>query len=240
MNSGYLFDERLAPVTSEFGFVECDAGRVAARYQEWEESVLRQRGVKVTSRPIAGTLEQMLLQLQPLTSVEPRRFEFVTSHSPWVAYFDNGWQGSDLAGLKFIAKELGCRALRVAAVPDSLGTRADRYATEGRFGAFIFALYGPHPRSVCVVNDGGKWVFEAYGEPLPFEDIQAYSRKRIRDRFDLAMLTAYLGALGIRAFDPDFYGDSGVLLERVGPMAPNVTEYSIAEARDWKRGGTVS
>jgi hypothetical protein len=50
------------------------------------------------------------------------------------------------------------------------------------------------------------------------------------------MLDRYLKEFGISAFDEDFYlppgkGD-GVLLEKVGPTLPEVTEYTLEQARD--------
>lgn len=58
----------------------------------------------------------------------------------------------------------------------------------------------------------GRWQFLTYGEPLPFEDVDRYSRRIKRERFTEEMLRHYAESLGIPAWDADFYGDHGVLL----------------------------
>lgn len=42
----------------------------------------------------------------------------------------------------------------------------------------------------------------------PFEQVKRYAAKRIRDRFDRAMLVGYLEALGIEPDDPSFWGQA--------------------------------
>jgi hypothetical protein len=55
------------------------------------------------------------------------------------------------------------------------------------------------------MNDGGRWDFSAEGNPLPFEAMAAYGRRRIRDRFTAEMLYDYLEALGVPFnTDPDW------------------------------------
>jgi hypothetical protein len=232
-----LLHDQLAPITSEFGFVEADSQTIADWYRVWDSSNVAARGVQVRRQVVAGSLAEMLQSLLPLTSVEARRYLFIPTRGSWTAYFDNGWQGSDAARLDYVASQLQCRAVRVVAVPDTLGTKADRFK-KGRYGATIFELYGPrsttflnHERSIAVANDGGRWIFQQAGTPLPFEQLEAYGARSIRDRFNIELLDRYLQALGIHAFDEAFYKHEGVLLERVGPLAANVQEYSLDEVR---------
>jgi hypothetical protein len=99
-------------------------------------------------------------------------------------------------------------------------------------------LYGPrqtaflnYERSLSATNDGGRWVFVNEGAPLPFENTDAYRARSIRERFTPELLDRYLRALGISAFDPDFYSRHGTLIERIGPLLPATREYSLEEAQ---------
>ena len=238
-----LLDDALAPVTSEFGFVESEPAKVADWFRQWDESNQVGRGVGVNRRVVTGTLPELLRSLEPLTSVERRRTLFMATQGPWTAYFDNGWRGGDAAMLSEVALELGCRALRVVAVPDSMGVKAPKLK-KGRYGATMLEVFGPaqtaflnYVRSIVSSNDGDRWVFEQSGEPMPFEDLAAYRARSVRDRFTPVLLDRYLKALGVRAFEEDFYAPerTAFLVEREGPVAADLEEYSIADVQSrWR------
>jgi len=239
-----LLDDRFAPITSEFGFIEKDAAAVAEWFREWDESNVRGRGVVNEKRSVTGSLEQLLQMLEPLTTVERRRHLFVSTRGAWTAYFDNGCDGGDAARLAFFALELKVRAIRLVAVPD---TRRGVATVGGRFGGTIFELYGPEEipggflnsqRSVSVANDGGRWRFDQHGPLLAFEDPAIFKARTIRDRFSFEHLARYLGQLGIDAFDASFYERTGVLVERRGPHVPDMRECSLEAVRaSWEHVG---
>lgn len=60
------------------------------------------------------------------------------------------------------------------------------------------ALYehGELRRFVRAFRDDPSWEFYQRGEPLDFEDLEAYTRQRIRDRFTPEMLRSYCASLG--------------------------------------------
>ena len=70
-------------------------------------------------------------------------------------------------------------------------------------------------------------------EPFPFEQVERYTERIKKKRLTFEMLRDYAAALGVRAFDEDFYLPDGVatLVEKVGPVYPNMTEYTLEEAR---------
>ncbi len=118
---GLLLDDRWAPITSEMGFLEADAEHAARAFAAWQAGLLAPRGIAVEVRPVSGTLEQSLSALLPLTSPETRRHLFIPTRSPWTAYVENGWGGTDAASaMAYMARTLGCRGLRVVAVPNTL------------------------------------------------------------------------------------------------------------------------
>lgn len=234
---GLLLEDRWAPVTSELGFLELDAERAARAYASWQGGLLVPRGITVGVHPVSGTLEQTLSTLLPLNNAEMRRHLFIPTRSPWTAYVDNGWQGTDAASvMSYLAQALGCRGMRVVAVPHTL--REDK----GRYGAVIFELYGPqrthwlnYLRTLYAANDGGRWVFGQSGEPFAFEKLEQYQARKVRERFTFDMLREYLLHLGLAPFQEDFYlppGSSAWLVEKTGPVAPSQKEYTLAQARE--------
>jgi hypothetical protein len=92
------------------------------------------------------------------------------------------------------ARELGCRAVRAVCVADD----------EDEFPARIMEVFGPDGtgpllarRSIAAANDGGEWVFETTGTPLPFERADQYTRRRKSERFTPELLYEYLRRLEV-------------------------------------------
>jgi hypothetical protein len=231
-----LFDDRLAPITSDIGFIEIDAHTVVGAYIGWQRGLVSQTK-RLDAREIRGDLEAALRALPPLRDTSHSRELFVPTASAWTAYFDNGWDGPDpFPPMSYLASELGCRAMRVAAVPNTIDDKRRR----GRYGASILELYGPteteflnHERSIAAANDGGRWVFETFGDPLPFEDTTRYAVRRKRDRFPFELLDEYLQQLGVRAFDETFYAPDrrATLVERTLTWRARGKEYTLEAAR---------
>lgn len=61
----------------------------------------------------------------------------------------------------------------------------------------------------------GRRRFEAYGEPLAFEETERYERRLTRERLTSEMLERYCGQLGLRPYDPLFYEQTGYLVSDV-------------------------
>jgi hypothetical protein len=234
---GLLLEDRWAPVTSEMGFLETNVANASRAFSEWQGGLLAPRSVVVAVRPVSGTLEQVLSALLPLTSPEPRRHLFVPTGSAWTAYVENARGGTDAASvMRYMARTLGCRSMRVVAVPNTV--RKDK----GRYGAVMLEVYGPHQtawlncvRAVSASNDGGRWVFDQFGEPFPFERVERYQARRVKDRFTFDMLEEYLRHLGLSPFEEDYYlpqGSPAWLVEKTGPVVPTHREYTLAQARE--------
>ena len=88
-------------------------------------------------------------------------------------------------------------------------------------------------RSISVSNDGGRWRFDANGEPLDFEQLERYKARQIRERFTPEMLEEYLTALGINFFSQNFFNTSQIsyLISKEGPCAAGLREYSLNDVR---------
>jgi hypothetical protein len=234
---GLLLDDRWAPVTSEMGFLETDAEHAARAFATWQGGLLAPRGIAVEVRPVSGSLEQALCALLPLTSPETQRHLFLPTRSAWTAYLENTRGGTDASSaMASMARTLGCRGLRVVAIPHTYRKG------QGRYGAVMLEMYGPHRttglnyvRALGASNDGGRWVFDQSGEPFPFEKVEQYQAHRVRDRFTFDMLKDYLRHLGLSPFEEDFYLPAGApawLMERKGPVSPTHKEYTLAQVRE--------
>jgi hypothetical protein len=226
-----LFGGKLAPITNTIGFLRYDLERAAEAFFQWQEGIQTKRGVSLTKEATIGDLEAAIPKLLPLTSVERRRYLFIPTRSKWVAFFDNGHQGTDVfAPLSYLARQLSCEALRATYNPEG---RAKQYP------AVILEMYGPRPtdflnyvRSISAAYDGKKWAFATGGEAQPFEQVERYTAKSVRDRFTPEMLESYLKAMGINAFESDFYmpaGQAAILIEKSGPIAPAVREFQLVD-----------
>lgn len=212
------------PTTSEIGLLEADEETVVDAFVKWRASL----GQSPERKPIQGGFTAGLQALLPLTDRDRRRWTFFRVGS-WTAFFDNGARGTDAGPVtSFLARRLRCRGLRAASSPDG----PDTYA------ATILELYGAHEteflnyeRTISVVNDGGRWRFDQSGNPLPFEDVEAYGKRRIKDRFTHSMLAQYLAAVvGVPPFDPSVY-EEPVLVARGDAAPPGMRELDLEEAR---------
>lgn len=76
------------------------------------------------------------------------------------------------------------------------GQRRERLSYEAR----IFELYAPDNsliRSIACADDGGRWVFETSGGPLPAEAAFDYNAPRKKDRLTRSNLHDPLRSLGV-------------------------------------------
>jgi hypothetical protein len=234
---GLLLEDRWAPVTSTMGFLELDAEQAAQAFATWQRGLVTSHGSTIDVLPISGTLEQVLSRLLPLSGGETLRRLFIPTRSAWTAYVENGWTGTDAASaMSVMARRLSIRGLRVVAVPHTLR------GNQGRYGAVMLDMFGPeqpgqihnYVRALGASNDGGRWVFDQSGEPFPFEQVEQYQARRVRDRFTFEMLKDYLRHLGLAPFEEDFYlppGSCAWLVQKTGPFTTVGREYTLEEAR---------
>ncbi len=85
----YLFNNDLAPITDEIGFLKASICEVTNAYLEWMTPLKANVGISISKHILSVNLRQELLELLPLTSHGPKRFVFIQTKSKWCAYFDN-------------------------------------------------------------------------------------------------------------------------------------------------------
>jgi hypothetical protein len=204
-----LLEDRLAPITTSMGFFETECADVVQHFLGWQEEIKKTgRFIKrITSRPVTGTLEQVLQALLPLKTNTATRYLFIPARNGWTAYFDNGFRGTDPTVIVHLPELMHSRSVWVVANPHQPGTSVNRS------GWLIMEVYGHEKtewlnliRRIRLENDLGKWHFEQFGSPFPFEQTERYLAKKKTDRFDLPLLKQYLHALGgLSPFDENFF-----------------------------------
>jgi hypothetical protein len=198
-----LLSERYAPITSTIGFLRTRPSDAVAELGRWHG----EGGDTVDPPREVGDFPDALLSLQPLVLPYLRRELFVPTAGPWTAYFNCAANGTDAGpAIAVLAQRLECEGLVVTC----------------QLGAVMFTVADPkavHPprRAVVAMDDGGRWIFETSGEPLPFEELDRYRTRRVRDRFTSDMLERYCQALDVDVFNGEFYRGPAVLVSHTPP-----------------------
>lgn len=179
-------------------------------------------GRHTTAEPRRVTLERAWEHVNE-RQFSPNR-AFLIPIGEWTAFFDNH-------SYEFLAQaELFVLCLKLRVATSFFSYDHDESSEQSGSSHFCYDRYeeGEFPvkeREVMVLKESG-WQFVASGDPLPFEDTEAYSRRRKRDRLNADILRAYGEALGIPFWDAHAYGRDVVLL-RWGETAPEDSDSTL-------------
>jgi hypothetical protein len=211
------------PVGWTVGFVERPYSEVVEATADWSRE---ERFAVRKLRP--GSLAQRLAHLEPLQT-PPKRELLVPVGTSWTAQVVNCLLGGDsVSWVGHLTSELSCHGVLATHVP------VGQYP----FPATQFEYLGPegepplhYIRTVTAgIFDSGRWLFEAHGAQLHFEETAAYQERRKRDRFTRPMLVRYLAALGIPVDEPSRYGVAGTLFESRARYKPRTLTVEQARA----------
>ena len=231
----FLLDNRLAPLTSSWGFLRAPLDTVVRSYVRWQHLILHT--VRATRMTLG--LEDVLRRLEPLDFAGSRVL-FQSTQSDWTAVFGNSIGGRP--PVAYMSERLSCRGLDCVAFPNTI-TRANRGANaRGVWGAVELTLYAPRStdasspvsnreRCIRVSNDVSGWQFYSHGTPQPYEEATQYALKRTADRFTTEMLERYGRALGLELFDPGFYRGPSVLTRSRLWLLPAPPSMTLEQAR---------
>lgn len=241
-----LFNDSLFPITGNIGFIETDVNTASQAYWRWQKPMKDSWGWEFEKFSVRGDLKLVLLQLVPLSDYHSRDI-FVPTRSPhWTAFFGNATTHSDVVSpLSVLAEELKCRAIRVTAIPHTL--RGKGRDAVGRYGGVALDIIDPknapetlhYLRVISAIQDGGRWSFDLHGQQQPFEEPEHYKLKKIKDRFTPELLDRYLKAMGIAAFDENFYmseGSEAVLFVATDPKFADSKAFSLEEIQMQREG----
>jgi hypothetical protein len=226
------WEDSFAPVTSKMGFLRAPLDVVSEGLLAWRREV--HGAAEATSLP--GGFPENVSRLEPLTGgVRPRELVVATANPEWAAVFDCGVHGGDpITTVGYLAQRLMVQGVVVVSIPD-VPAKAGR---PQRFGTRQFELFAPIPttfmnyvRTISVVRDGDRWRFDANGTVQDFEDVSAYRRRRIADRFTSDMLRSYASALGLMPCDGAFFGGPSVLISNPSTPPPGGLVLSLRETQ---------
>ena len=227
-----FFLHRYAPTTNLMAFLEVPYDKLVDCIAQWERKRDKYREVPIQKIEIGGTWEQRLNSLLPLTLHSPKAMISETQ-SRWCGYVDNGMQGTDLnSDPYFLCQELGIREISVVMVRDipkiEPGSTQFNYY-DGTRAEKVVSATGWHykvPGRSVLAHRESRWEFEEWGEPFPFEELEQYQARRIKDRLTPEMVERYCSHFGIDLFNPDFYSGRACIFERqVHPDSPKLLHF---------------
>lgn len=206
-----------SPIGWSVHFLEAQFGTVL-------DGVVRLREGSTIEVRAASPYPGVLARLAPFEA--PWTRELVLPCGTWTAYLNNGINGGDPTAIgQAVARQLGVRHVMAQ---HTLRYGPGHQATQ----LWISGPEGTPPlmevREISATATDGRWEWHTSGTALPFEEVDRYSARKIRDRFDRPMLLSYLNALGIPADDDSAYGDAVLVQQIVDWPRRSV---SLAQAR---------
>jgi hypothetical protein len=209
------------PVGCTVSFIDTSAEDILDALRE-----LRGKAIRVSSRT---DLLGCLSALDPMQA--PWTKEAIVDCGDWTAYVNNGINGGDLTAIApALAREHGWRCIGAEHMPRYGPGHA---ATQLR----IQDPAGPPPlrllRTITSYAQDGRWTWHDSGDPQPFEDLDRYKARRIRDRLDRALLVRYLESLGIRPDDPSFFGEGVVVTQVVSWASREQSVELFRQSNNW-------
>lgn len=217
-----LLNNRFAPVTHSWGFLDLPYDTARRGFKGWLGSL----DPAWKWEEYQDGLKDCLQHLEPLNHAP---YAILATDSRWTAVFKGDFSGPHSA-IAHLSKRLCCRGLVVSLVEDAY----DETSNRGTWGSTQLCTFKPESdgllnddRSIYAVNNCGKWEFGTDGPPLPFEEIERYTARRIKDRFDGEMLERYCHQMNIRLLDVSFYGPQATVMRMGLDCDPPETFESI-------------
>lgn len=186
-------------VTDAAGFIAAPFDTVLATAMAWRSEL----GWTLEVRRV-DSIAGIVAAITP--GRRPWRTEAFIDSGAWTTYLNEGSDPVPATG--YLSTELGVRAVLAMC------------SVEPPHASTQFELLGPdgdpplmYVRSLAAHCEDGRWTWHASGQLQPFEHVERYGRRRVRDRLDRPLLMEYLTALGIEPDEPDFFGAGTVLTD---------------------------
>lgn len=218
---GALLGGPRSPIGWSVGWIELPKDDVLSALLAWRRKLGQAPALDQVTEPWPACLGR----LDPLEAQWTT--ELVVAHGPdWTCYLNNDSGGGDpFPAMGYLSRNLGRRAVIAVHQPRIPVGHASTQ----------FQLFGPdgepplmYLRTLAANAEDGRWSWDEYGVPQPYEKPERYTRRLIRERLDRALLVEYLAALGIPADDDTSYGPATVVRQR---FRPGSRKQSLAEAQ---------
>jgi hypothetical protein len=220
MRAPDFFMDKYAPVTSGFSIVGARLDEVVDHWLAWQREGWEVNGFKMPVLHMDGSLAAKLDALLPLDS---RARLMTETRDGRIAIFANFCQGDGSSDAPYLARYFERDNLRVVlserrkydgkAVLNTLPSIQFDWAG---YGIKSDHWLGYKTRSIAAHMEN-RWEWHEHGEPFPWEETEAYTAKRIKDRLTPEMVERYAKHMGIDLFDPDYYSGRAVIV-RIAPL----------------------
>jgi len=197
-----LLGGEFSPLGDAIGFLQAPFETVLDHWTAWHKELGR-TGLQLRD---VNDLRAGMIAQKPL-AMPPTR-ELLADAGGWTLHLNNSRLGGDsVSTVGYLSERIGC--VGVLAMSSHHPPHASvQLEISGPMGTL--PLGGV--RVLAAHCEDGRWQWHEYGEVRPFEHPDRYRSRRIRDRFDRELLVQYLGALGIRVEDPEFFGRAVVIV----------------------------
>lgn len=219
-----FLNNELYPLTSRMAFIKKDLSITVNEFIKWQEPLIAKNNNTLTKTIINDNLKNTILKLCPLTTIEKRKFLFIPTCSEWVAYFDNGHTGTDRTIPEVLGSNLNCEMIYMTIDTTTNENIFEYYKMiDGKFDL---------RRSIAVIKEG-KWKFHEYGGLLPFEELDRYKTRIVKEKFTIELLEKYLKSYNIDVFNESFYDTikGSIIVNKIGPQYSNTKELTLIEAK---------
>ncbi len=182
-------------VLASYGLIRLPVGEAAAAMSVSTPGEGWDRSVRATGQPLSTTLDYLDTVTFPAT-----RYALFSLGDGWTVIVNNHRGGTEVADLLSLMKHKQ-RDMTVRVVDhDASFVVQNGFRIRQQYAARVVEIQaaGETTRSIVCADDGGRWVFETHGEPLPIESGFPYAAHRKRDRFTQANLDALLCSIGAR------------------------------------------
>lgn len=231
----FLFESKFAPLTNHVGFIEADIDNILLGFKDWFHWLNQTCSdiVEYEIHDFSGSLEDCLKQIGTLLPYDVNKRLLMQTKGKWIAYVDNYSFGSEINNFKVVAKRINERYIGIRAWEQNFGKQPNANGWGG--GDFIYSnpATGQY-RSVGLRYELTKWEFDQYGDPLPFEELEVYKAKPIKNRLTPEMVDRYAKQFGIDFFNEDFYmppGSKAYLIETSSKYLDTVETLTLEENR---------
>jgi hypothetical protein len=214
-----FFQRRFAPVSTSICFVDIRIDDIVPFWLKQHRLQQKNLGWTVTLDEVHGSLEDKFTGLLPLNA----RKNLVTETADGgTAYFSNHPYTNTVE----MEPSLWCETFKAR----QIWIVFDDVKPSDIVGGvqFNYSDYSSNPvrKRGVYVNKDRRWTFDQYFEPFPFEELESYGAKGIKDRLTPEMVERYCQQFGIEPFDPEFYKGKGHILSlRPYPGFPELDKY---------------
>jgi hypothetical protein len=224
------FAGHYAPVTFGAGFLKLPFRELVDDYSVW----VKRNHPNATATPCEGSFRDALDQLAPLTAPASKEL-LIDVQGQFTAILSNSLMvGDAFPRTAYWSSRMKCEALAVTCVPDkydrvTLGAIDVDRAMQVQLFSGKEGVSGMPRRTVTASKDDDRWVFDNKGDPLPFEDTQKFTNRRVRDRFGPEDVSAFIRYFGL-PLSREPTCDRALLLSYMEPRAVR-RSFSYSEAQ---------